>query len=209
MPLPSRTLLVLSAVATLVPAWAAAQPTVALQAGMNSSKLTNQGSAASSRRGLNLGVSLAVPESGSTDWMIGVAYTQKGFDVSGQGASVGISLDYLELTGLLRRTFDLEGPAGIRVLLGSALGVEVGCSLGASSQGVSVSAGCVEADIDPVSVDLGIVGGAGFVWARSGSVSFVADLLYNHGLVSVQAGTEEMNRAFSLRAGIEIPVGGS
>ena len=80
---------------------------------------------------------------------VGGAYGQKGFALTEQGVDGTFALDYIEIPVLLRLGIPTSGSLSPRFFLGPAVSIEAGCSLEASSGGVSVSADCTEGESVP------------------------------------------------------------
>ena len=72
---------------------------------------------------------------------------------------------------------------------------------------MEISVDCDDEFDELTSMDLGAVAGAGASIATSGSLSVSVDAVYNLGLSSISESDDVKNRAFSIMAGIRIPIG--
>ena len=201
--------LVLS-VGLLVPGSVQGQTTLSLQAG--GSLATFGGSdveSPDSRIGLRVGASALVPLRTNLDLQLGAAYAAKGATEDEFGVDIELSVDYLEIPLLLRFTPSFEGTLSPHFTIGPALAFRVGCNAAARAEGFEISADCDDEEYDGEvrTIDFGAVAGAGVDIATSGSLTVSLDVLYNLGLTSISESDDVKNRAFSILAGIAIPIG--
>lgn len=135
----------------------------------------------------------------------GVSFVQKGVEGTESGIPVSIDIDYFEIPLLLRFDVPSAGSAGVHFLGGPVVSFEAGCDL---TEG-PLSASCDDADAEITSTDFGFAAGAGLTFGI-GRASLVIDGMYNLGLSSIDDSTDDFsfkNRAFTITAGFEIPLG--
>lgn len=163
-----------------------------------------------SRTGLNIGASVRFSLAENLGLSLGGGYSQMGTELSEQGVTGKIKLDYLEFPVLLRFAFPSSSNLGLHLYGGAVVGIEAKCEIEGSEGSVSVTADCDEADLDTKSTQFGLMGGAGVDIGISDSMDLFLDVLYNLGLTTVDGSAEEAdvkNRAFTIRAGLAIPLG--
>lgn len=122
-----------------------------------------------------------------------------------------IALDYLEIPMLLIVGLPTDGSVSPHVSVGPAVAFETGCSIEASSMGVTASVDCGAGEIATKSMDFGVMGGVGVDIAASPSMALTFDVAYTLGLTGLDdsADPEDLkNRAWSFTAGIAFPLGG-
>ena len=191
-----------------------AQTVLGVHLGVNIAELGGDDiSGGDSRTGLNIAGSVTFPLGESLALHTGAGYSQKGLTESDEGFDVAIKLDYIEIPVLLRFAFPTEGALGVHIMGGAAIGIEASCKLEASSGSSSASVDCDDPEVDLATktFDMGLMGGFGASLGLTDRLDLVVDLLYNLGLTSIEdsgAGADVKNRAFTLRAGVAIPVGG-
>ena len=156
-----------------------------------------------------MGASAVFPLSPNLGLQLGGAYAAKGATEEEFGVDIALELGYLEIPLLLTLSPSVEGTISPRFSVGPALSFRIGCSADAGAEGVRVSLDCDSAEFDEEvkTIDIGAVAGAGLDIATSGSLSVSLDLLYNLGLLSIFDFDDTKNRAFSILAGITIPIG--
>ena len=186
-----------------------AQTSFSLQTGASLATLGGDAENADYRTGLRIGASAILPLSSNLGLQLGGAYAAKGATEEEFGINGALELGYLEIPLLLTLSPSVEGTISPRFSVGPALSFRISCSAEAGAEGVQISLDCDSAEFDEEieKIDLGAVAGAGLDIATSGSLSVSLDLLYNLGLVSVFELDDTKNRAFSILAGITIPIG--
>ena len=192
-----------------VPGILEAQTSLSLQTGASLATLGGDAENADYRTGLRVGASAVFPLSPNLGLQLGGAYAAKGATEEEFGVDIALELGYLEIPLLLTLSPSVEGTISPRFSVGPALSFRISCSADAGAEGVRVSLDCDSAEFDEEvkTIDLGAVAGAGLDIATSGSLSVSLDLLYNLGLVSIFELDDTKNRAFSILAGITIPIG--
>ena len=193
----------------IVPRILEAQTSLSLQTGVSLATLAGDAENADYRTGLRVGASAIVPLSSSLGLQLGAAYAAKGATAEEFVVDVALELGYLEIPLLLTLSPSVEGTISPRFSVGPALSFRISCSADAGAEGVQISLDCDSAEFDEEikRIDVGAVAGAGLDIATPGSVSVSLDVLYNLGLVSVFELGDTKNRAFSILAGITIPIG--
>jgi hypothetical protein len=196
----------------LSPARLAGQTIVSLRAGLNVATLGGDDIDINPdhRIGVNIGGAVTIPMSENLGLLLGATYSQKGAEPPVDlGADVVLALDYLEIPALLELMIPSSGTVGAHVLAGPVVGVELSCEGRGSGGGFEVGVDCGRLGIDTKSFDLGAAAGFGVDVQATERVTLTVDLLYNLGLVSVEDGFDVKNRAFTIQAGLGIPIGGS
>ena len=167
------------------------------------------------RRGIMLGLTAAVPVNGRLGVEFGVSYVQRGATSTLANVNVDVWPNYLRASMLGTATAPVSGETlALRLLGGPALAVETSCKQETRFvlQPIVVLLECDDPESNPktTTFDFGLVGGAGVRFAPATRVSLTLDLLYSYGLRSILdtelAQTAE-NRAFTLQAGLDFPVG--
>lgn len=134
-------------------------------------------------------------------------FAQKGAKISTDGGEGTIKVNYLEVPVLARVEFTPEsGSVRPFLMAGPSLALKVGCSIAASSQGVSASIGCDDAlDAGGIgsikSVDVGAAVGGGLD-ILMGTWDLSLGVQYDHGLTSPLDGSNAKNKAISVLAGV-------
>ncbi|MEJ2541166.1 MAG: outer membrane beta-barrel protein [Gemmatimonadota bacterium] len=165
---------------------------------------------ADTRTGLHIGASWAFSFSRALGLRVGLDYTQKGAGGEGEIVGVGegeavLEVEYLELPLLLQYSL-LEGSSvGLHVLAGPVVSFETGCTGRVSLAGETFSGDCGEETED---LDLGVAAGAGFSLPVASPVDITLEALYNFGLRSLNDEGDLKNRAFLIRAGARLALGG-
>ena len=191
-----------------VPGSLRGQTEISLRGGMSLATLGGDDiGSADSRTGLRVGASAILPLTTSLGLETGAAYAAKGATEEEFGVELDLALRYLEVPLLLRFTPSVEDTISPHVSIGPALAFRIGCSAAASAQGVEISVDCDDELDELTSMDLGAVAGAGASIATSGSLPVSVDVLYNLGLSSISESDDVKNRAFSIMAGIRVPIG--
>ena len=179
------------------PAQVAAQH-VGLQAGGALTSQTDE--EADTKYGLIGGVSLDLPLSDAVGVRLGALYAQKGASFDVDGVEGTIELGYIELPAMLRFG------GSVYALIGTAIGINSGCTVAAASMSVDCSE-IPDADIN--TIDLGIAGGIGLRAGMSNRVSFTLEVLHNRGLSNVSDDPDPFqNRAFNALVGLAVSLGG-
>lgn len=193
----------------IVPGILEAQTSLSLQTGVSLATLAGDAENADYRAGLRVGASAILPLPSNLGLQLGGAYAAKGATDEEFGVDVALELGYLEIPLLLTLSPSVEGTMSPRFSVGPALSFRISCSTDPGVEGVQISLDCDSAEFDEEikKIELGAVAGAGLDIATSGSLSVSLDLLYNLGLVSVFELDDTKNRAFSILAGITIPIG--
>lgn len=189
-----------------------AQTTLGLNAGVNIATLGGDDvTDASNRTGLNVGVSFLFPVGENVGLYVGGSYSQKGAELSEPPLTLTVSADYFEIPVLLRYAFGGSEAVGAHLYGGGAIGIEASCELEATDGVTSASADCTDADVDTKTFDFGLVAGFGVDFGLGDSLDLTVDVFYNLGLVSVDDTAPDpgdvKNRAFTIRAGLGIPLG--
>lgn len=204
--------LLLVGVLTLVPAGLAGQTVVSLRAGMNVATLGGDAIIVNPdhRIGVSIGGAVSIPMTETLGIFLGASYSQKGAEPPVDvGPDVVLALDYLEIPALLRFAIPSEGTVGAHVLLGPVIGLEVKCEGQGSGGGFDVSVDCDQLQLDTKTFDLGVAGGFGIDLQATERLTLTLDLLYDLGLTSIVDGIDVKNRAWTIQAGLGIPIGGS
>lgn len=188
-----------------------AQTTIGVYGGVN---ITNLGGDdvqdTESHTGLNVGASVLVPLVENLGLFIGAGYSEKGADVSDPEVSGAFELGYVEFPILLRYGFPTSSSVGVHLYGGGAVALETRCQIEGTDGSVTVTLDCDEAGIDTKSTDVGLVGGAGLDIDVSERIDVIVDLFYTLGLTSIDDTADPgdvKNRAFTIRAGVGIPLG--
>lgn len=189
-----------------------AQTVLGLNAGVNVATLGGDDVPdASNRTGLNVGVSFLFPVGENVGLYVGGSYSQKGAELSEPPLTLTVSANYIEIPVLLRYGFEGSGTVGAHFYGGGALGIEAKCEIEATDGTTTASADCSEADIETKTFDFGLVGGFGLDFGVSETLDLTLDVFYTLGLVSVDDTAPDpgdvKNRAFTIRAGLAIPIG--
>ncbi len=167
------------------------------------------------RIGLQGGLWLNKPLSGSLSLQPELHFTQKGLGFSGSAFEPGegstdfdlsLNLSYAELPVLLRADFG-QADGGVRpfVLAGPVVSYQISCSIEASIATFSTSRDCSEdldADEQINKLDVGAALGGGLAFRLSGR-EVTAGLRYTHGLRSLsKQGESATNQNFSVLFGL-------
>lgn len=183
--------------------------------------------------GMSVGLAATIPVTDRFGVQLGGRYVQKGGSLDLLGMMMGMfgrlegmeqvtsletdfRMDYVEFSALARVGFPLSGDRmSGHLLAGPALGLQSSCEVG-----VRISEpGFPEADVNmdceefgPIfkgKLDLGLAGGAGIDIGLTDSIDAHLGLLYTLGLSNVLDDDDETmkHRAFTIRAGLAIPVG--
>ena len=191
-----------------LPAGLRGQTEVSLQGGVSLATLGgDDADSPDFRTGLRVGASAILPLTTSLDLEIGAAYAAKGAAGKDFGVEIDIEFGYLEMPLLLRFSPSPAGTISPHFMAGAALALRVNCNAAAAAEGLEISVDCDDAFDDLKSMDLGAMAGAGLDIATSGSISVSVDVLYNLGLTSISESGNVKNRAFSLLAGVRLPIG--
>lgn len=171
-----------------------------------------------SSTGLLLGAFVDVPLATNLSFQPGLQYVQKGAEVSavedGMEVSLGIDLAYLEIPLLLRYAFPTDGPVGVHLFAGPALGFEASCEVGVEGGGFRASFDCdqgeeVDFAFDTKSLDVGALFGGGLSF-EAGPGALLVEGSYNLGLTNLAEDADEgesvKNRAFYVTAGYTFPI---
>ena len=162
-----------------------------------------------SRTGLNIGAALTFAVSGNLGVQVGAAYIQKGSKAAVQAIRTKTALNYIDIPVLLRIGIPKAVGISPHVLVGPTVSMKVVCTLHLYSPSVTSSKPCSEGDAHFKSIDVGATAGIGLDIARSRSMSVTVDVMHNLGLTSIDESGDALdvkNRAWSLLAGVEIPV---
>ena len=174
--------------------------------------------------GFNGRVAVNVPFGNeNTGMQFGAAYARKGVSVSERlefeegeffegiyDINLDVKLDYLEFPILFRYSLN-TGTFSPYFMPGLKLSILTDCTLSSSFSGEEISVSCNGSDFDTNKLDIGFHAGAGMDIALIPSVMFTIDVAYNYGLFSafkdvlVEDG-QGKNRAFSILAGVTIPI---
>ena len=128
------------ALLTMLPAGASAQLDISLRGGVNLYKLTGDSiSAADSLgtlKGINIGVTVAVPVSDLFSVQIGLAYSQQGTaasDFFGDSINAKVKNNYIDIPILAKISPSMDGALGVDFFVGPSIGFNIGCKLSSSS----------------------------------------------------------------------------
>lgn len=135
----------------------------------------------------------------------GVSFVQKGLEGTEGGTTLAIDVDYFEIPLLLRFDVPTAGSVGVHFLGGTIISFEAGCDISFGT----ASATCEDDGTEISSTDFGLAAGAGLTFGI-GRAALVIDGMYNLGLSSIDDSTDDFsvkNRAFTITAGFEIPLG--
>ena len=131
------------------------------------------------------------PEGSRLGLESGAIYLSKGVNFGGgrDDGQAGLKLSYVEIPLLLRIRLSSDGGGVVPVLLlGSSLGINVGCQLEGSSEDVSFEIDCdapeLEDALDVNSLDAGLSGGAALEFTVSGRALSLS-ARYTRGLTDV------------------------
>ena len=195
-----------------------AQVTLGVRAGASLSEFEVTGvvvEAEERRRGIMLGLTAAVPVHARFGVELGVSYVQRGSTSTLANVNVDFWPNYLRASMLGVASAPVFGETlAIRLLAGPVLAMETSCRQETRFllQPIVVLLDCDDPESNPktTTFDFGLLGGAGVRFAPAGRVSLTLDLLYSRGLRSILdtelAQTAE-NRAFTLQAGLDFPLG--
>jgi len=143
----------------------------------------------SSKTGFSAGGSFGVDLAKMFRLQLNAQYVQKGTSFSELDIDFDINLTYIELLLPLTLVIPIEdSPITPRLYAGPSVAFEMTCKVGASFDGQSVSADCVDEDLETniqtKSTDFGVFFGGGVDFAvGSGEITF--DVLYNLGLTNM------------------------
>ena len=199
---------------------ASAQVTLGLRAGASASTITLTEfhiDSQESRRGIQLGLSVAVPLRGMVGIALGADYLQRGSTGTLlQVGDVEHRSEYLQFSTLGSVSVPLAGSLlSLHLLAGPAAAYELSCERKTelALQPVTLLTDCD----DPMSatstraLDLGLLGGLGARLAPTGgTVALSLEVIYSHGLRSILEGerdTTAKNRAMTIRAGLDLSIG--
>lgn len=199
---------------------ASAQVTLGLRAGASASTITLTDFHIDSqewRRGIQLGLSVAVPLRGMVSVALGADYLQRGSTGTLlQVGDVEHRSEYLQFSTLGSVSMPLAGsPLSLHLLAGPAAALELSCERETqlALQPVTLLTDCD----DPMSatstraLDLGLLGGLGARLAPTGgTVALSLEVIYSHGLRSIlesERDTTAKNRAMTIRAGLDLSIG--
>ncbi len=160
-----------------------------------------------SRTGVNVGASLTLPVARLLGIQVGAGFVQKGATQSSGGVDVTLAVDYVEVPVLLRVGIPSSRAVSAHVLVGPAVAFQTSCKANGSAPGMSVSVDCSQIGADLQKTDVGAMGGVGLDLAKPGRLTVSIDALYNVGLSSIVNGADTKNRAFTIQAGLGIPLG--
>lgn len=201
---------------TLIPLGLAGQtgPTVvSLRAGLNVSTFGGGDVIVGldHRVGANIGAGLTIPMTETLGIFLGASYSQKGAKPPVDlGADLALTVDYLEFPALLRLAMiPSEGSVGAHVLLGPVMALQVNCEGRGSVGSFDLSVSCDRLNLDTKTFDIGVAGGLGLDMQATERATVTLDVLYNLGLASIEDGVDVKNRAWTIQAGIGVPIGGS
>lgn len=190
---------------------ASAQTVLGFHAGANISTFGGgDADGAESRTGMNIGASMLFPIGENLGLSVGGGWSEKGAEFTDGEVGGDFKLGYVEFPVMLRYGFPTSGSVGFHVMGGGALGVKSKCEIEGSEGGVTVTLDCDEVGLETKSLDLGLVGGAGIDFGISDGMDLFVDLLYTLGLSKIDDSADAAdvkNRAFTVRAGIAIPMG--
>ncbi len=217
----TRFVFVALALLAMLPTGASAQIDVGFQAGVNLYKLTGDSiSAADSLgtlKGINIGVTVAVPVSDLFSVHIGLAYSQQGTaanDFFGDSINAKVKINYIDIPVLAKISPSMDGALGVDFFVGPSIGFKIGCKLSSSSTLFTGDCDSTTNDIQVKSTQFSIVGGAGINYAV-GSGSLLLQGFYNYGLTNIDdsatpdpADPNAYNRGWSILVGYSMPVGG-
>ena len=191
-----------------LPAGLRGQTEVSLQGGVSLATLGGSDvEGTDSRAGLRAGASAILPLTSGLGLELGAAYAEKGAAEQDFGVEIDLELGYLELPLLLRFSPSPAGAVSPHFMAGPALALRVSCNAAAAAEGLEISVDCDDAFDELTSMDFGAMAGAGVDIATSGSLSLSVDVLYSLGLSSISESDNVKNRAFSLLAGVRLPIG--
>jgi hypothetical protein len=163
-----------------------------------------------SRTGVSAGASLTVPASNLLGIQVGAGYVQKGAKDNIEGVTLTLAMDYIEVPVLLRIGIPSTSSLSAHIVVGPAVAFRAGCAGKGAQGGVKVSVDCdqlAQLGVDLVKTDVGAMGGLGLDIATHADVKVFVDALYTFGLRSIESGTHTKNRAFTLQAGLGVPLG--
>ena len=189
-----------------------AQVTLSLRGGANIATVGgDDADDTRTRTGVNIGAAVTFAVADNLGIQVGAGYAQKGFTTTLEDVDVILALDYIEVPVLLRIGVPSSGALSTHLFVGPAVSFQASCEVGGSTQGITVSAKCSEADISIKSIDLGGVAGVGVdLAAAGGALSITLDVLYNLGFSSIDDLSDPddlKNRAWSILAGVGFPIG--
>ena len=198
------------------------QTTLAIHGGMSRATIggddaSEEGVDVDARSGIKVGASATIPIQDKFSLRLGSEYVQKGFqgdiddDFFGiDNVSLGLNLDYIELSGLgVLNLMPSESAASVYMLAGPAVGINVKCEVVAGDGSTTVKGNCEDEDLNTKTLDLGITGGIGTEMAISEGMTFSVELLYTLGVQSFSSieGDDIKNRAIALQVGVGFPIG--
>lgn len=163
----------------------------------------------SSRVGLKAGASATFPLSGNLGVQTGLDYTEKGTKLADSDFDEALAIDYVEVPVMLRYAVPVAGNVSPHLVVGPAFAFQIGCEFTEEFQGQSESFDCEDEGLDIASFDVGVMAGAGISYAVSGAIAVTLDVLYNLGLMNIDAADDPVdatNRAWSFLLGIEFPI---
>jgi hypothetical protein len=162
------------------------------------------------RVGIALGGAATLPLGSWLSLETGLAYSQQGAEVGGgDDVSATLELPYLQIPALVRLTIPTSAAARFTpyLVVGTAVGVNLGCRLSTTGRGESASVDCDAAgDTNVRTSDVSLVTGAGVDVGR-----LTLGLRYLYGLATIDGSrdAEELkNRVLSLSVGFTLPLAG-
>ncbi len=199
---------------------ASAQVTLGLRAGASASTIALTDfyiDSQESRRGIQLGLSAAVPVSGMVSVALGADYLQRGSTATLlQLGDIEHTSEYLQFSALGSVSVPLAGsPLSLQLLAGPAAAWELSCERRTefAVQPVTLLTDCD----DPMSatstraLDVGLLGGLGARLSPAGrTVALSLEVIYSHGLRSIlesERDTTAKNRAMTVQAGLDFSIG--
>jgi hypothetical protein len=200
-------------VAAQAPAAATGGARLGVSAGFNLATFSGKDiQGAENKSGFGGGVYLAIPVAPQIEFQPELLYTAKGAKSSDAGFEAAVRLNYVEIPLLARVNFPTSSDVTPHLYLGPAIAFKAGCSLSASGNGISTSAGCDGLTDDagqPISiaaVDFGAVVGGGLGFNVGGQRATVG-VRYDLGLKNITSGGgESKNRTLSFLASFEMPL---
>jgi outer membrane protein with beta-barrel domain len=162
------------------------------------------------RTGLLAGALAVLPFSTTIAFQPELAFTSKGASVSDPSDpsfSGALKMTYLQIPALLR--FELAaattGPKPF-IYAGPALAFKTGCNFEVKGSGISASASCDAADVQPNSTDFSVIGGIGVAFRAGGRTVGIA-ARYDYSLSKISDQGDIKHRVISLLGTLEFPSG--
>jgi outer membrane protein with beta-barrel domain len=173
--------------------------------------LTNfSGVTSSSHTGFAIGGEVERTLNPSLFLRVGAFYSMRGSDLSGNGSTATVKLNYIEIPAVLGYRFAISGSQiSPYVMAGGQFGIETGCTVDSNGSSVACSdPTALGGNVSGTDIGLTFGGGVGF---KAGSGDIKVDIRYLVGFTnlisSVSTSSTMKNTGFTIAAGYMVPIG--